>query len=174
MLKIAITGNIAAGKSEVEKILIENGFKVYDTDKIAHKILGDVDRRALGEKIFSDKNAKKELEDYIHPKIKQELQEIFKQKNEKVIFVSVPLLFETDFYLLFDKILFIEADDSIRLKRLMQRNNFSEEEALKRMHAQLPQKEKIKKSDFIISNNSTKNELEKEVLVFIGKLHSLI
>ena len=58
MLKIAITGNIASGKSEVEKIIAQN-FPVFDADKIAHKFLGNVDRRALGEKVFSDPVARK-------------------------------------------------------------------------------------------------------------------
>ena len=162
MLKIAITGNIASGKSEVEKIIAQD-FPVFDADKIAHKFLGNVDRRALGEKVFSDPVARKKLEEYIHPKVKDEILKIFSESQDKCVFVSIPLLFETGFDKLFDKIIFVQCDDKLRLERLMKRNNFTKEQALKRMNAQMPQDEKINKSDFVIHNNSTKEELAEQV-----------
>ena len=162
MLKIAITGNIASGKSEVEKTIAQY-FPVYDADKIAHKFLGNVDRRALGEKVFSDPVERKKLEEYIHPKVKDEILKIFSESKDKCVFVSIPLLFETGFDKLFDKIIFVQCDDKLRLERLMKRNNFTKEQALKRMNAQMPQDEKINKSDFVIHNNSTKEELAEQV-----------
>lgn len=161
MLKVAITGNIASGKSQVEKIVAER-FSVYDADKIAHEILGNVDRKALGAKVFADSKARKELEEYIHPKVKERILKIFEQESE-IVFISIPLLFETGFDKLFDKIIFVTADDNIRLERLMKRNNFTREEALLRMNAQIPQEKKFEKTDYVIYNNSSLEDLEKQV-----------
>ena len=85
MLKIAITGNIASGKSEVEKILAKK-FPVFDTDKMAHEILGNIDRKKLGDEVFRNPAKKKELEEYIHPKIKEKIKDIFEQEYE-VVFI---------------------------------------------------------------------------------------
>ena len=169
MLKIAITGNIASGKSEVEKIIAQD-FPVFDADKIAHKFLGNVDRRALGEKVFSDPVARKKLENYIHPKVKDEILKIFSESQDKCVFVSIPLLFETGFDKLFDKIIFVQCDDKLRLERLMKRNNFTKEQALKRMNAQISQDDKINKSDFVIHNNLTKEELAEQVNELLKKI----
>ena len=171
MLKIAITGNIAAGKTEVEKIISEH-YPVYDADKIAHKFLGNVDRRALGEKVFNDPIARKELESFIHPKVKDEILNIFNKITTPVVFVSIPLLFETGFDKLFDKVLFVQCNDNIRLEHLMKRNNFTKEQALARMNSQMPQQDKIAKSDYVIYNNSSLDELKKQVTKFIDELAS--
>lgn len=182
---IAITGNIASGKSQAEKIIESLGYSVYDSDKIAHEILdkfedfygydvfvdGKIDRKKLGSLVFANPDIKKQLEQLIHPKIKSKIVELFeKHKSEKYIFISVPLLFEAGFEDLFDKIIFISADKNIRLKRLMQRNNYPEEEALLRINSQLPENEKIKKSSFIVENNSTIEELNKQIKDVLGKI----
>lgn len=175
MTKIAIVGNIASGKSCVEKILIDKGFTVYDTDKIAHEILeksdearktfpqavvnGNIDRKILADIVFNNIEKKKTLENIIHPQVI----DFIKQLTETPVFVSVPQLFEANMETLFDKIIFVSAPKEIRLKRLMQRNNLTKDEAELRINAQLDENEKIKKSDFVIYNNSTTDKLKEDV-----------
>ena len=183
MIRVAIVGNIASGKSQVEKILLNLGYKVADTDKVNHEILkfdietineiknafsnddilenNAISREKLGKIVFSNKEKKEQLESILHKKIYEKVEEFFnKNKNEKIVFVSIPLLFETKQEKTFDKIIFISADKELRLKRLIERNNYSKEYALTRINSQMDEEEKIKKSDFVIYNNSGLKELE--------------
>ena len=180
MTKIAISGNIAAGKSVVENLLKENGFTVYDTDRMAHEILensdeiksafkdydifsdGKIDRKKLGAIVFQDSKLKTILEQIIHPQIRNRIEKLH---SSVPVFIAVPLLFEANMQDLFDKIIFVTADKNIRLERLMKRNSLTKEEALLRIRAQESEENKIKQSDFIIYNNtdllSLKNQLSK-------------
>ncbi len=182
MRKIAITGNIASGKSAVEDILKAKGYKVLDSDIVGHEVLEKseevrevfknydifenktISREKLGKIVFADKTLLKKLEDILHPQIKEKINEFFKQNSgEKAVFVSIPLLFETNMQDMFDEILLVAADENIRLNRVMARNGYSKEYALKRIKSQMPQDEKLARVDFIIDNNTTVQELENQI-----------
>jgi len=124
MIKYAIVGNIASGKTTMEKELEKHDFVVMDSDLIAHDILidspviaeafkdydvfeyGRLSRDKLGKLVFNNPDLKTKLENLIHPLIKQEIETAFKTyKDKKAVFVSVPLLFEVGWQDVFDKII---------------------------------------------------------------------
>lgn len=183
MIKFALCGNIASGKSTVQKLLENQGYRVLDTDKVAHELLtvnnselflefkkfdvfenGEFSREKLGKLVFTNKEIKQKLENILHPQIREKIKEFFEQnQNEKYLFVGIPLLFEANMTDLFDKIIFIYADDDIRLKRLLLRNGYSVEYAKARLNSQMRQEEKAQKSDYVIYNNGSIEELYKNL-----------
>ena len=183
MLKIAITGNISSGKSAVQKFIEECGYKVLDTDIAGHEILeespeiksefkdfdvldanGKISRQKMGKLVFSDEKLKQKLENIVHPKIRKKITDFFKKNaSEKLIFVGIPLLFETGMQDLFDKIILVYTNDDIREKRLIDRNNYTVEYAKIRMNCQCSQEEKKELSDFVIYNNESLDDLKSSV-----------
>lgn len=191
MIKIAIAGNIASGKSEVQKIIEQYGYDVLDTDKVSHEILknnskdikslftdkdittdnDEISREKLGKIVFQNIEYKQKLENYMHPIIKKNIEEFFTKNSDKEFsFVGIPLIFEAGMSNLFDKIIFVYCDDEIREKRLIKRNNYSPEYAKQRMASQMPQEKKVKLSDIIIKNNGDLEELKNSVIGILSEL----
>lgn len=190
-MRIAIAGNIASGKTAVENFFREFGYDVIDTDKIAHEVLtsnarfeiikafegedisdGDtIDRKKLGDIVFGNYHSRKKLESIVHPIIRKQLLEYFDEHVEDdVVLVAIPLVFEAKMEDLFDKIIFVFADDETRLERLMVRNNLSQQDAMKRINSQLSQFMKLEDSDYVFHNNGTLDNLRNQVKDFIVKV----
>ena len=185
MIKIGLTGNIASGKSFVEDIFKSENIPCLDSDKITHDLLENnfeviekikkvflkdgfdildknkkISRNKLGAVVFNDKEKLKVLESVLHPVIKDRINGFFENNStEKIAVAVVPLIFEANMTDMFDKIVLVAVDKDIQLKRLMERNNFTKEEALLRINSQISQDEKIKKVDFVIWNNDSEEKL---------------
>lgn len=193
MLKVGITGNIAAGKSTVEEFLKEKGYKVLDADDLAHDLLreksvkakiieafdgydiienGELSRPKLGNIIFTSQKDRQLLESILHPLIKDEIRQFFSasEKREDIVFVSVPMLFEAKFEDVFDKIVLVYADDDIRMQRLIDRNDLNEEMAQNRLDIQMSQDKKKPLSAFILFNNESLDDLIVQVDDLVEKL----
>ncbi len=188
---IGITGSIACGKSLVSNYLQEKGYTIIDADKIGHMALendevkkqlvnkfgksilkdNEVNRVTLGKLVFENNENLKELNNIIHPQIRKNISEqIQVHKNEKLVFVDVPLLFEAKFDDLVEKIIVISLDEKIQLERLMNRNSLSKEEALQRIKSQIPVREKEKLGDYVVDNSFTQENTYKQVDRILEKL----
>ena len=173
MKVIGITGGIASGKSLITKSLIEEGYYVIDTDKIAHQLLKDaniieeiirtfgdevyvdgvVNRKILGSIIFQDKNKQQKLNNIIHPLVIEEVEHLLSITTEALEFVDVPLLFESGMEEMMDYVIVVSVSPNIQLERLMRRDHITKEYALNKINMQMPLSDKIKLADYIIDNN---------------------
>lgn len=183
---IALTGSIATGKSTVASLLALNGMRVIDADTISHEILDSstawvketfgeqyvknstVDRASLGKFIFSKQDAKKTLENYLHPKIRAEIEKrAQKQDGFKFPYlIDIPLFFENKSYNIKDSVV-VYTPQEIQLERFRKRNGYSKEESLKRIAMQLPISQKRVKATWVIDNSKDLKHLQQEVENFV-------
>ena len=189
---IALTGGIATGKSTVSSLLKLHGIRVIDADEIAHKLLDQnkdfvaknfgkefvtskgVDRSSLGKLIFSNKDKKKELEYFLHPKIKEEIEkESIRQDRFKFPYlIDIPLFFENKNYPIKDSVV-VYTPPKIQLQRFIKRNGYELDEAQKRINSQLPIDEKKKLATWVIDNSKDLKHLQNEVENFVEIIKKL-
>lgn len=186
---IALTGGIATGKSTVASLLALNGMRVIDADTISHEILdasvqwvkehfGDefvmgskVDRAKLGSLVFSDAKAKKTLEDYLHPKIREEIKKRSEKQDEFKFpyLIDIPLFFEKSGYDI-DKSVVVYTPKEIQLDRFIKRNGYSAKESQNRISSQMDIDEKKQRATWVIDNSKDLKHLQKEVEEFVDKI----
>jgi len=183
---IALTGSIATGKSTVASLLALNGMRVIDADTISHEILdsssswvrenfGDeylqgskVDRKKLGSLIFANEEKKKVLEDFLHPKIRAEIEKrSIKQDGFKFPYlIDIPLFFENNAYNIKDSVV-VYTPKEVQLERFMKRNGYTKEDSLSRIASQLPIDEKKERATWVIDNSKDLKHLQQEVEDFV-------
>ncbi len=196
MLIIGLTGGIASGKSTISEMFKDMGIPVIDGDYIAHSILKEegpvldklveafgievlnmdstLNRRKLGNLVFSNKNSLEKLNSITHPPIKKEIIEAintYKNSGEKCCVVDGALLMEGIFKDIANILVLVYVNKEIQIKRLMERNLIGNEEAIIRINSQMPFEEKKKYADYIIDNSydveytrSQLNKIMKEIL----------
>ena len=199
---VGLTGGIASGKSEAAKFLENLGAHCIDADAISHFLTGEggplltdiravfgdavfckdgmLDRRALAEIVFNNEEARRMLDGITHPSIqKAMLDEVedAEENGEKLVFLNVPLLFETGMDALCDETWLINTDPDLQLSRLMQRDDLDEMQALSRVRSQMSAEEKQERADLVIDNNKNLekmlNELQGHYNALLKRLNKL-
>ena len=184
MLIVALTGGIGAGKSHVAKYFHQLGSYVFDADFLARVAIergsagfdevvstfgdqvlkdGDIDRRKLGEIIFSDLTAKAKLEAIIHPEVQRLFEEAKKGlPQNSIVIYEIPLLAESNSRSRFDYAITVESDTDTRTNRLKERG-LASHEIVGRMAAQATREERVSHCDLVIENNGDEDALLRQV-----------
>jgi dephospho-CoA kinase len=192
--KVALTGGIATGKSYVANRLREAGIPIVDADVLARDVVapgspalaairkrfgpdavrrdGTMDRVRVGQIVFKDKRARLDLEAIIHPAVIKAINEFFSALPKRTPFAvaDIPLVFETGRDKEFDAIVVVACPREMQLERMMARNQLSREDAERRLNAQLPIEQKVKKATHVIKTDGTFEQTNTQVDQLIEKL----
>lgn len=182
-LLIGLTGGIGSGKTSVAKIIEAQGFPVYNSDIRAKEIVndnselktniiallgknaydeqGNYNRKWVAEQIFNDDEKRLALNALIHPAVKQDFEQWKLAQTSDLIFKETALLFEVGLDKNCDASLLITADENVRIKRVMERDNKTKDEVLAIIKKQMSEEEKRRKADFVIENNDSWEILER-------------
>jgi len=194
MKVIGLTGGIASGKSTVAKWFIESGFDVIDADFVYkelskpkqvlyNKLISEfssvilreddsINWQLFSKMIFSDEAKRKRLNEITHPIIKSEIISrinAFKENGAPIVIIVVPLLFESDFHQLCQETVCVYTSLSIELKRLMERDHISKEDAMRKIKSQMSLDRKKKLATYVIDNDHDLSETKKQVQALIAK-----
>jgi dephospho-CoA kinase len=190
-LRIGLTGGIGSGKTLVARLFKDLGAAIVDADAIAREVVapggpayegiiaafgpavvradGTLDRKALGDRVFADAAVRRRLNALTHPHIRRRMAEeasrLGSAPGVEVIVLDIPLLLETtdgrDLGL--DGVVVVDADDHVRVGRLVARDGFSEADARRRLAAQMPLREKVARADWVIDNNGSPGHTREQV-----------
>ncbi|MCI7232498.1 MAG: dephospho-CoA kinase [Oscillospiraceae bacterium] len=192
---IGLTGQSGAGKTTVSRVFSQNGFAVIDADIISREVTekgqpcltelseafgsdiinsdGTLNRKRLGSIVFSDREKLRQLNGIIYPyiiyRIISRIDEL-SEKGRELILLDAPTLFEANADDLCDLIISVTADESIRMSRIIARDNITPEAAKKRFESQYSEHFFVNHSDFVIINNKTPDVLAAKAEEVAGKI----
>ena len=186
MLRVGLTGNIAAGKSSVADVWRGLGATVIDADELARRAVdpgtpahaaiaaewgdevvdagGELDRAALRRIVFSDPDARERLEQIVHPAVAELREALYREaerRGDRVIVADIPLLFEVGLVDEFDVVVLVDAPEETRLVRLVGDRGMDPEEARQMIAAQMKSELKRARADYVIENTDTVGELQR-------------
>ena len=190
MVVIGLTGGIASGKSLAASVLSGLGAAVIDADKVGHEIIapgtrayaelighfgerilredGHIDRKKLGEIIFSDAEERKVLNRITHPRILEQtaslLEEIESKNSQSVAVIEAALLIEMGLQEYVDEVWVVVTDEEKQIERLRERSGLKYEEAVNRIRSQLSQEEKAANADKVLYNTRDEEFLRRQVV----------
>jgi dephospho-CoA kinase len=198
LLRAALTGGIATGKSYVRSRLATHGIPTLDADTLAREAVapgstglaavaarfgdgvllpdGSLDRRALGAVVFQDPQARADLEAIVHPRVREATGswlDRLAEAGESVAVVDIPLLFETGRDREFDRVIVTSCPRSQQVARVVERDGLTPAEAEARIDAQMPTDEKVRRADFVIDTGGTFGDTNRQVDRVVERLLEL-
>ncbi len=191
MIKVGITGGIGSGKSIVCEMLTHLGISVYNADIRAKWLMNNnltlkqalsnrwgeklyinnqLDKQYLAEIIFNDKKALEYVNSVVHPAVNTDFDDWCKLHYTNLYVIKeAALLFESNAYKLMDVMVTVFAPENLRIERVVNRDNISIDQIMNRINNQLPESDKVKRSDYVIYNNEQQSVIEQ-----VNKLHSIL
>ncbi len=185
MLRIGLTGGIGSGKTTVASLFATRGVPIIDTDEIARHLIDPgqpafnetvgafgseildgnhkIDRNKLRERVFDNTDERRRLESILHPYIRETIKKKLAQIDASYCIVVVPLLIESGFIDLVDRVLVVDTMEANQIKRTNTRSGLSEAEIRKIMATQANRAERLQKANDVIENNADRKRLEVEV-----------
>ena len=203
MMRIVVTGGIACGKTRFAEALRKLGVETLDADDIVHELVPDEERRRLAKVAFRDAKVRAELEARLHPLVAARFDEWFggvasdvapcqtlphpkpetlnsqlatsnsKLETRNLKIAIIPLLFEVHWEKKYDIICAVICSKEKQVERMMQRRGLTRQEAEDRLAAQMPTEEKASKSHYVIRNEGTTEELERQAAEFVSWLEDV-
>lgn len=193
---VGLTGGIGSGKSTITRLLIGFGIEVIDADDVSREVVtpgspalnalverfgtrilgadGTLKRERLRGLIFTDAEAKRWVEDLLHPVIRARILERIARSTSLWLLLSVPLLLENKgAYDFVDRILVVDVPESVQLSRTMLRDNATKEEVTRIMHSQLPRGKRLAAADDILENTSDPLQLQEQLLRLVKRYEEL-
>jgi len=197
MIKVALTGNIASGKSTVARIWSDAGIPVIRADDLARDAVapgshglsrvveefgedvlnedGTLDRISLRTRVFRSPEERTRLEQILHPLIGSLRDAWVARQNDQetaMVVAEIPLLYEAGLEKDYDLVVLVVSPRKERLRRLTEERGFDEEEASRMMAAQIPADEKLSRADYVLDNGGTREDLELRSLALLDLLRA--